>query len=36
MTGAAPEEDVQVDESLTAGGRVCGGPRDLTCRKADD
>ena len=36
MTGAAPEEDVQVDESLTAGARTCGGPRDLTCRKADD
>jgi hypothetical protein len=35
MTGATPEEDVQVDESLKAGGRTCGGPRDLTCRKAD-
>jgi len=37
ITGPDPQDDapVEVDESLSILGRVCGGPFGLTCRKTD-
>src|SRR5207237_6919784 len=37
ITGPAPEQEnlQQVEEDLGVGGLICGGPRQLSCRKTD-